>query len=82
VVINSVPTGATVVGIPGRAVADRREPISDLEHGKLPDPISDAIRRILEQQNRLEQRIRELESVTGLEVAANKSKEEIEDEDN
>lgn len=82
VVINSVPTGATVVGIPGRAVADRREPISDLEHGKLPDPISDAIRRILEQQNRLEQRIRELESLTGLEVAANKSKEEIEDEDN
>jgi serine O-acetyltransferase len=82
VVIDSVPTGATVVGIPGRAVADRREPISDLEHGKLPDPISDAIRRILEQQNRLEQRIRELESVTGLEVAANKSKEEIEDEDN
>lgn len=82
VVINSVPTGATVVGIPGRAVPDRREPIFDLEHGKLPDPISDAIRRILEQQSRLEQRIRELESLMGLEVAANKSKEEIEDEDN
>ena len=82
VVINSVPTGATVVGIPGRAVADRRESIFDLEHGKLPDPISDAIRHILEQQSRLEQRIGELESLMGLEVAANKSKEEVEDKDN
>jgi serine O-acetyltransferase len=78
VVINSVPTGATVVGIPGRAVEDRREPVFDLEHGKLPDPTSDAIRQILGQQSRLEQRIRELESLMGLEVAANKSKEEVE----
>jgi len=82
VVVNSVPAGATVVGIPGRAVAERREPIFDLEHGKLPDPVSDAIRHILEQQSRLEQRIRELESLTGREVAPNKSKEEIEDKDN
>ena len=82
VVVNSVPAGATVVGIPGRAVAERREPILDLEHGKLPDPVSDAIRHILEQQSRLEQRIRELESLTGREVAPNKSKEEIEDKDN
>jgi serine O-acetyltransferase len=82
VVIDSVPAGATVVGIPGRAVADRREPILDLEHGKLPDPISDAIKHILEQQSRLEQRIRELEGLMGMEAASNKSKEEIDDKDN
>ena len=82
VVIDSVPTGATVVGIPGRAVEDKREPISDLEHGKLPDPINDAIRVILEGQSRLEQRIKELEGLMGLEVASDKSKEEMDDKDN
>jgi serine O-acetyltransferase len=82
VVINSVPVGATVVGIPGRAVEDRREAIFDLEHGKLPDPISDALKHIMEQQSRLEQRIKELEGLRGIEVASNKLKEERDDKDN
>ncbi len=62
VVVNSVPPGATVVGIPGRAVEDRKEPIFDLEHGRLPDPFSDALRLILEQQNKLEERLKRLET--------------------
>ena len=61
VVVNSVPPGATVVGVPGRVVEDRRKPVLDLEHGKLPDPISEAIRLILEEQGKLAERIKRIE---------------------
>jgi len=61
VVVNSVPPGATVVGVPGRVVEDRRKPVLDLEHGRLPDPVSEAIRLILEEQGRLAERIRRIE---------------------
>lgn len=68
VVVASVPPGVTVVGIPGRAVEDRKEPVFDLEHGKLPDPINDVIRPILEEQSRLRERVAELEALMGSEV--------------
>lgn len=61
VVVNPVPAGATVVGIPGRVVEDRRETIFNLEHGRLPDPISDALRAIIDHQEKLEERLKELE---------------------
>jgi serine O-acetyltransferase len=63
VVVNSVPPDVTVVGIPGRAVQDRKEPVFDLEHGKLPDPINDVIQPIMEEQGRLRERIAELEAL-------------------
>ena len=63
VVVDSVPAGAMVVGIPGRAVEDRKEPGSALEHGRLPDPVSDLIKSIVEGQSKLEERIRELEAL-------------------
>ena len=66
VVIKSVPPGATVVGIPGRAVEDHRGPIMDLEHGKLPDPVTEAIRRVLKRQDKLEERLKRLESSSEL----------------
>jgi serine O-acetyltransferase len=66
VVIKSVPPGATVVGVPGRVVEDRHEPLLDLEHGKLPDPIAEAIRLVLKNQKRLEKRLERLESLSGL----------------
>ena len=62
VVVKSVPPGATVVGIPGRIVEDRHKPLQDLEHGKLPDPIAEAIRHILRNQERLVERLEKLES--------------------
>ena len=62
VVIKSVPPGATVVGIPGKIAEDRHEPVVDLEHGRLPDPVAEAIRLILEEQSKLEERLRKLES--------------------
>ena len=66
VVVRSVPPNAVVVGVPGRIVEDRGGKTMDLEHGKLPDPFSDAIRLILEEQTRLSDRIEKLEASCGL----------------
>lgn len=61
VVIKPVPPGATVVGIPGRTVEDKHAPVMDLEHGDLPDPVTEAIKLVLDRQDRLEERLRVLE---------------------
>jgi len=66
VVVKSIPPGATVVGIPGRTVGDRRKPLTELEHGKLPDPVAEAIRLVLKEQNKLEERLKRLESSSGI----------------
>lgn len=66
VVVKSVPDGATVVGVPGKVVAEHREPVLNLEHGKLPDPVAEAIRFVLRRQNEVEERIRELEVLSGV----------------
>jgi len=83
VVVKPVPPGATVVGIPGRTVEDRRKPLLDLEHGKLPDPIAEAIRLVLKEQDKLEERLKRLESSSGIEAPEDELREErrkIEDE--
>jgi len=61
VVVQSVPPGATVVGVPGRVVEEGRRPVLDLEHGKLPDPVNEAIRHVLDEQEHLAQRLKRLE---------------------
>jgi serine O-acetyltransferase len=63
VVVNSVPPGVTVVGVPGRVVEDKRETVFNLEHGKLPDPVTDTLRAIIDHQGKLEERIKELEAL-------------------
>jgi len=68
VVIKSVAPGATVVGIPGRIVGDHHKPLADLEHGKLPDPVAEAIRLVLREQGKLAERLKILESLSGLAV--------------
>jgi len=68
VVIKSVPPGATVVGIPGRIVEDRHKPLVDLEHGQLPDPVAEAVRLVLREQDKLEERLGKLERLSGLTV--------------
>ena len=69
VVVGSVPPGAVVVGVPGRVVEDRqRTAAMPLEHNKLPDPFSEAIRLILKEQHSLTERIRKLEELKGIEV--------------
>ena len=75
VVVKSVPPGATVVGIPGRIVEDRHEPLLNLEHGNLPDPVAEAIRFILRGQDKLEERLKRLEGLSGLAVPKDEFRE-------
>ncbi len=76
VVLKSVPPGATVVGIPGRTVEDRHKPLPDLEHGKLPDPVAEAIRLVLKEQDKLEERLKRLESSSGIAAPKDELREE------
>lgn len=67
VVIHDVPAGATVVGVPGRVGMGFSAPeIRALEHGKLPDPIADAIRYVVKRQEKIEQRLQKVESLEGI----------------
>lgn len=80
VVVKSVPPGSTVVGVLGQVVEERRKLAIDLEHGRLPDPISDVIKHVLEEQSKLEERIEQLEASRRKGVAASsESREEGED---
>jgi len=66
VVVKSVPPEATVVGIPGRIVEEHHEQAMDLEHGKLPDPVAEAVRFVLREQDKVEERLKKLEDLSGL----------------
>jgi serine O-acetyltransferase len=77
VVVRSVPPGSVVVGVPGRIVGGRQESVMDLEHGNLPDPFSEAVRLILEEQTRLSERLRKIEESCGIPVAADELTEKI-----
>ena len=62
VVINDVPAGMTVVGIPGRVVLplERRRITHhgiDLDHHLMPDPVGKAISCLIERINQLEARL-------------------------
>ncbi|MFC1864355.1 serine O-acetyltransferase [Chloroflexota bacterium] len=76
VVVKSVPLGATVVGIPGRVIEDRHGPLLDLEHGKLPDPVAEAIRLVLRGQDNLEKRLEKLEILSGQPASKDELREE------
>jgi serine O-acetyltransferase len=65
VVVKPVPAGKTVVGIPGRIVDNGQHTASDLEHGKLPDPVAQAIRLLMGEQDLLKERINKLERTSG-----------------
>lgn len=60
VVLKSAPRGSTIVGIPGRNVKVERKCALHLDHDKLPDPIADVIKLILERQDEMESQIRAL----------------------
>lgn len=74
VVVKSVPPEATVVGVPGRIVEDKRLPVIDLEHGRLPDPVNEAIGLVLEKQDKLEKRISQLEGLLRADSISSESK--------
>jgi serine O-acetyltransferase len=73
VVVKSVPADSTVVGVPGRIVEDHHETLPDLEHGKLPDPVAEAIRFVFREQEKLSYRLKTLENLSGLAVLEDES---------
>ncbi len=70
VVVKSVPPEVTVVGVPGRVVHDGHKALA-LDHGNLPDPVAEVVSLILSQQNRIQERLKKLETITGLEASTN-----------
>jgi serine O-acetyltransferase len=77
VVVKSVPPGVTVVGVPGRVVGDKKEPVGELEHGRLPDPVAEAIRLLLMRQDRLEKQLEMLETSVGITATKDELEEQI-----
>lgn len=60
VVLRDVPSGCTVVGIPGRVVYQSGVRVNPLEHGKLPDSEAAVIRKLVDRIETLEQELEEL----------------------
>jgi serine O-acetyltransferase len=61
VVVRSVPPGATVVGVPGRIAGPECGPERENEVEEMPDPMLRVVSRLLDRQNRLEERLRVME---------------------
>ena len=63
VVLKEVPPNCTVVGVPGRIVkmGDQKMPRTDLDQIHLPDPISNDIRELQNDNIRLQRKVKELE---------------------
>jgi len=76
VVVSSVPPHSTVVGVPGRIVREEAEhsaagePLLNLDHAKLPDPLVRTISGLSAQLARLEREVAELRGEGAGSVAA------------
>ena len=79
VVLNEVPPGSTVVGVPGRVVKRKKQclPQDEMDHTNLPDPVKEDIANLQRANSELTNRLLELER----EVRQMKRKEEEKDED-
>ncbi|MFW6125808.1 MAG: serine O-acetyltransferase [Chloroflexota bacterium] len=60
VVVQPVPPDSIVVGVPGRVSESGRLPLA-LEHGRLPDPVKEAIEHVLENERQLAERLEQIE---------------------
>ncbi len=68
VVVREVPAEATVVGVPARVIVPKHARFdASLDHANLPDPVTDMIRALAEQNEQLRERIVALEKKLGLE---------------
>ena len=61
VVIRDVPPEKTVVGVPARIAGEHAHLLVDLEHAKLPDPVVETLQHILNQQQKIDQKLKSLE---------------------
>lgn len=57
VVIRDVPPNCTVVGVPGRVVMQEGEPVVDLHHEAIPDPVMDRIESMDKLVKKMEDRL-------------------------
>ena len=85
VVVTEVPPNSTAVGIPARVgVGFSQKDIEMLEHGKLPDPVADAIRFMVKEQEKIEERLKKIETLEGITAEIDKylekKKKEIKEE--
>ncbi len=69
VVVESVPPGATVVGVPGRITRIngrrlQRRPQDILDHSQLPDPVVETLKCLVDRVELLEQQVRDLTKTT------------------
>ncbi len=83
VVLKDVPEGATAVGVPARiGLGFTQEQIQLLEHNKLPDPIAEGFEILIKEINKLEERLKKIESLEGITAQIDeyieKKKQEIE----
>lgn len=62
VVVQAVPPDSVVVGVPGR-VSESGRPSLALEHGRLPDPVKEAIEHVLDNERQLVERLERLEEI-------------------
>lgn len=63
VVLNEVPPGSTVVGVPGRVVKRKKSclPQEEMDHIHLPDPVKEDIANLQKENSELTNRLLELE---------------------
>jgi serine O-acetyltransferase len=66
VVLRTVPSDCTVVGVPGRIVHRSGERVDPLEHGRLPDSEAQVIRALVDRIESLEQQIQLLHTKPSL----------------
>ncbi|OGS45275.1 MAG: serine O-acetyltransferase [Elusimicrobia bacterium RIFOXYD2_FULL_34_15] len=67
VVVSDVPPNSTAIGIPARVgLGFSQKDIEMLEHGKLPDPVAEAIKFMVKEQEKVEERLKKIESVEGI----------------
>src|SRR5580692_9259343 len=67
VVVTDVAPEATVVGVPARVIVPKHARFdAALDHAALPDPVTDMIRALAEQNERLRERVAVLESRLGV----------------
>jgi serine O-acetyltransferase len=67
VVVNDVPAEATVVGVPARVILPKHARFdAALDHANLPDPVTDMIRALAEQNEKLRKRLSAVEDKLGV----------------
>lgn len=65
VVLRTVPSDCTVVGVPGRVVYQDGERIDPLAHGQIPDPVADVVRNLIHRLDELEAEVQQLRAQNG-----------------